>query len=93
MPLDSTRKPQRRHDLSVHESEGAFHVVDPGGTPLFRLNDTARALWDVCDGETSIDEMIDAAGQLFAAPSPVLRADVISAIEEFYAMGLLEAEQ
>jgi len=93
MPLDSTRKPLRRHDLSVSESEGVFHVVDQSGTPLFRLNDTARALWDVCDGETSIDEIISAAGQLFAAPTPVLRADVIQGIEEFYAMGLLEAER
>jgi len=93
MPMDSTRKPLRRHDLEVVEVDGAFDIVDRDGMSLYRLNDTARALWDVCDGETSIDEMIDAAGQLFDAPTPVLRADVIQGISEFYSRGLLEVDR
>lgn len=85
-------RPRRRTGLTLREGKAGFTVVDEGGATVATLNDTGLALWRVCDGDATVDEIVQAAAQLFAAPRSVIAADVSQAVEDFLARGLLEVE-
>ncbi|MHB1801823.1 MAG: PqqD family protein [Actinomycetes bacterium] len=61
---------------------------EPARTTLV-LNDTALALWELCDGQTSVQEMVDAVCALFAGPPERLRADVLDALDRLTDSGML----
>jgi hypothetical protein len=54
------------------------------------LNETALALWELCDGLTTSDEMVSAICVLFAAGQPDIAADVQRTLSEFETRHLLE---
>jgi hypothetical protein len=85
-------RPKRRAELTLRTAETGFEIVDESGATVAALNDTGVALWRVCDGDATVDEIVQAAAQLFDAPVAVISADVTRAIEEFRAQGLLEDE-
>jgi pyrroloquinoline quinone biosynthesis protein D len=64
--LMSEHLPRRRDGVKLRR-EGDAHIVwDPVGGPAHLLNETALAIWQLCDGETSPQEMVAASCMLFA---------------------------
>lgn len=83
------RRPRRTDDSSLHRlDEGAVLWRDQ---PLeaVTLNPTALALWELCDGQTSVDEMVTAVCAVFAIEPARARADVEVALAEMRAAGML----
>ncbi|MCZ3386141.1 MAG: PqqD family protein [Actinomycetia bacterium] len=85
-------RPMRRSGLTLRSTNAGFEVIDESGETVAALNDTGLALWRVCDGEATIEEIVRAAAQLFDAPVSVIEADISRAVEQFHAQGLLEVE-
>lgn len=83
-------RPMRRAGLTLSTDNNEFKVIDASGSTVAVLNDTGVALWRVCDGDATVDEIVRAAAQLFDASASVIAADVSHAIEDFRAQGLLE---
>lgn len=54
------------------------------------LDPTALALWELCDGETSVDEMTLAVCALFDAKPATVRPDITAVLDKLDAAGLLE---
>lgn len=75
----------RRTSLTVERRGPSGAVVDPG----VRLNETALALYELCDGQTGVDEMVDAVAELFGLPPAQARLDVESALADMVAVGLI----
>jgi hypothetical protein len=86
-PLD--RRPRRQSDVWVRRAEGENALVRPGGGRVHLLNDTALAIWDLCDGENRPDEMIAAICELCRAESDVIAKDVQRILDEFEQEGLI----
>jgi hypothetical protein len=55
------------------------------------LNETALALWELCDGGTTADEMVSAICVLFDADRRVIAADVQRILREFELCHLVES--
>jgi hypothetical protein len=83
-------RPCRRAGIQRHVEGGETVLVDPAANVEHVLNDTALALWELCDGETTVEEMVVAATGLFDAESPRLERDVLAALDAMTAQGLLE---
>lgn len=80
-----------RHPAAVHAttSEGA-HVLrrhDDGSEHL--LNETALALWQLCDGTVTAEEMIEGVCALFDAPREAIADDVGAALDQLWRAGLV----
>jgi hypothetical protein len=73
--------------LEVHD--GVTTLVGPSGD-RYVLNETASALWELCDGETGSDEMVSAICLLFDADQTVIANDVHRTLREFEHRRLLE---
>jgi len=77
-------RPRRSADRpSARSRTGA--VVAPG----VALNPTALALWELCDGSTSIEEMVSAVAELFALPTGQARRDVETALLQMLETGAI----
>ncbi|MGN6330767.1 MAG: PqqD family protein [Motilibacteraceae bacterium] len=57
------------------------------------LNTTAQAVWELCDGSTTMPEMVHALLTLFDAPEATIRHDVSEALIELSRHGLLSQPQ
>lgn len=82
--------PRRRGDLETHLGDGVHVLRRRDGYVEHMLNETALALWQLCDGTTTPDEMIDSVCQLFDAGRDAVAADVTAALAAMTEAGLLE---
>lgn len=81
--------PTRHHDLTLVRGPDGAVLVDVEAGPRLRLNDTAAAVWELCDGATTVREMLVAMGQLWAAPPSVLAKDVLPVVRDLVTAGSL----
>ncbi len=59
---------------------------DPAG---FDLNTSAYAIWNLCDGATTLQEMAEAIGELTSTTVSAALDEVSTAVEEFHRVGLV----
>jgi hypothetical protein len=76
----------------LRETGDEAAIYDPSTGTLFQLNATALAIWQACDGETTVDEITEALVTLTGLSSRNLRFDVDLAINALIDQGLLERE-
>lgn len=81
--------PQRNAEIELRRDDGVTALVQPGSETLHVLNDTALALWELCDGRTTAKEMVDAICVLFDASPRAVSDDVDRTLREFGALGLV----
>jgi len=80
--------PRSRQDLIVKELDGELLVYDEDSKKAFCLNGSSAAIWNMCDGQTSIATMVERAATLLALP--VDESYVSFALERLERDGLLE---
>lgn len=68
--------PVRRPDVSLVDEADRSRLVPLGGAETHVLNPTARAIWELCDGTTAPDEMVDAICQVFSVEPDRATQDV-----------------
>jgi hypothetical protein len=67
--------------------EALIMVVDR--KELHRLNDVGSRVFELCDGQTSVDAIVEAIVREFAVDAPTARADVEKFITELAAAGAI----
>lgn len=82
--------PLRRPELRLEATGGVHRVLDPRDGRTYALNPTALALWQLCDGTTQPDEMVEAICELFAVERRQAAADVERTLGRFTEAGLIE---
>ena len=65
-------------------------LCDLAGHQRCSLNETAAALWELCDGCTTVEEMADAVSLLFDVDRSDLVAGIDRALHELAAAGVIE---
>lgn len=83
-------RPLRRSEVWLREAPGEIAIYNPRDGGVHLLNETALAIWQLCDGETEPAEMVDAICELSKLPHEVVEEDVSRILSEFEAAGLLE---
>lgn len=79
--IDRAAVPCRTSDAVEREREGELLLFLDSHRPAFRLNSSARAIWELCDGHRSVFEISRELGRAFGVPAEALLADVKGAIE------------
>lgn len=80
--------PVRSSNLVV-ERAGDDHIVRRDAHEDFVLNPTAFALWELCDGQTTVSEMVDAVCDLFDVTRAQARHDVVGSVRHMKEVGIL----
>lgn len=87
--VDPGDHPRRAPSVNVLDRSGSAKLVDQAGDQVLGLNETALAIWDLCDGQTSIDEMVEAITAAFPVDESEARTDVEHVIETFASFAVL----
>lgn len=83
------KKPLRSSSVWLRQARGEMAIYDPSTGAVHLLNETAQAIWDLCDGETTVVEMVDAICALTGMHRDIVVEDVDRILTEFGAAGLL----
>ena len=85
----ATARPTRRPDVWLRRAGAENVAYDPSRRAVHVMNATAVAIWDLCDGETAPQEMIDAICEVSALPYDVVTEDVSRILSEFDDAGII----
>jgi PqqD family protein of HPr-rel-A system len=83
-------RPVRRKDVWLRNTKDEIAVYNPGTGDVYLLNETALAIWDLCDGDTLPDEMMNAICDVTSLPPEVVAEDVERILLEFDHAELIE---
>ena len=83
-------RPMRRKDVWLRQSKKENAVYNPATSEVYLLNDTALAIWHLCDGETRPEEMMNAICDLTGLPPEVVAEDLERILLEFDTAELIE---
>ncbi len=83
------RLPRRRDDVRLSDDATCSVLTDLRRGTSHVLNPTASAIWELCDGTTTLDELIDAICQVFSVPHGVALRDVAAALAQLEEAGLV----
>jgi PqqD family protein of HPr-rel-A system len=83
-------RPVRRTDVWLRNTKDEIAVYNPGTGDVYLLNETALAIWDLCDGETKPEEMMNAICDITSLPPEVVAEDVERILLEFDTAELIE---
>ena len=75
--------PARKPGVWLRQAEDENVVYDPDTSAVHLLNVTATAIWVLCDGATTPDEMVDAICELSGLPREVVVEDVRRILLQF----------
>lgn len=91
MPGSGGRPQHAQGTVLRQDADGRYSLRSgAGGCDGYLLNETALALWELCDGETTLQEMVSALSELFSADPQRIRQDVIDVLSELEQAQLLE---
>ena len=79
----------RRTDVVLVDDDERSMLVVPDQDGTYVLNPTARAIWELCDGDTLPAEMIEAICEAFAVSAERASADVDRTLEALIRAGLI----
>lgn len=83
--------PRRTNGVVLDRSEGEVTLRDGAGRALCVANDTAAAIWELCDGRTTVEEMVGAIRQIWQVDTATVTADVTRGLADLEAVGAIES--
>jgi len=89
--MDVTRA-ARRHGVREARILDDLHIEVPGSTEPIALNQSAAAIWELCDGKRTLSEIVGELASRYDAPRETLMAAVEATTKELQSAGALELE-
>jgi hypothetical protein len=85
--MSDQRQPRQVADAVVSR-RGMTSTLVAGGRSI-ELNGSALAIWELCDGITTVDEMVGAVVELTGIDEDHVAVDVAGVVEQFGRLGLV----
>ena len=86
---DAGTRLARRTGVSAVELDDNLAVYDEVGQLLILLNTSAATVWDLCDGETTLDEMRRLLTGAHLGPPAEIAEDVRQTVRKLAELGLV----
>jgi len=83
-------RPRRVGEVWTRNEGDQTAVFDPSSGRLTRLNPSALAIWELCDGETDQNEIVDALVELTGRIRTDVSAEVETTLLNLEQLGLLK---
>lgn len=80
---------KQNKDTAYRVLDGEAVIVDLESSELYSLNPTATVIWETCEEEVTLEEVVDRVVEEFEVEREVAEEDCIEFVEEFSENGLL----
>ncbi len=81
------QKPLRQQDFRLEKMDNELLLFNPKTTNILYLNETASLIWQLCDGQRSVPDMITMLIQTFPEAENSIKQDVEETITLFKTHG------
>jgi hypothetical protein len=71
------------------EVKGDISLYDARTEQVLVLNRTASDIWLLCDGQQTLDEIVEMIAQAYGVDASAIRGDVETVLEQFRAEGFI----
>lgn len=75
--------------IAESEVDGRISLFDPQSQEVSMLNDTASDVWRLCDGTSTLDQVIELMAKAYGVESDAVGDEVKATVKTFYDKGLL----
>jgi len=75
-------RPLPRPGVLAQQAEDDLVLLDVQAGSYFALNEVGARVWELCDGQRSFADILDAVGNEFDAPRDVIERDVRGLLED-----------
>jgi len=82
-------QPLRNPRVLLRQEGERGMAIDPASDVVHIMNATAVAIWTLCDGQTTPEEMVAAVCDLSKLPREVVEEDVLGILSEFERKNLI----
>ena len=87
---DMKSRPRQVGEVWVRRESDEAAIDDPLSGALHRLNPSALAIWELCDGDTTVEEMAAAIAEVTSLDMTSAAADVVTALDRLVDLRLVE---
>ena len=88
--MESTTVYRQAPDCLLEDMDGEMLLYQPRTAPTLHLNDSSAVIWNLCDGERSVGEIVDALREAFPEQASEIEADVSQVINELLKSAVLQ---
>lgn len=85
-----SKNPKQRPDFRLEPLDGELLLYHPGQTQIMYCNDTASLVWQLCNGQHSVPEIIKLLSEAYPEAADAIAADVESTLQQFAEHGAIE---
>lgn len=82
--------PKRVSNYSLEELDGELLLYHPTRSTILYLNKTASVVWSLCDGNYTVEQIIELISDAFCQDPEDISADVNSTLSKFIEAGSIE---
>ena len=84
-----TKKPKTSPDVTLQRIGNEAILHDRRNGRAHVINESAARLWELCDGQASLDQIVGAFASAYGMPSAELHDDVVYILTKFRQLGVL----
>ena len=67
----------------LEDMDGELLLYNPINSTTLHLNGPSAIVWNLCDGEVTVQQMIDAVREAYPDQSEQIEADIVSVVKDF----------
>ena len=87
--MKSTARPERVGEVWTRREGDQTAIFEPLSQRLIRLNPSALALWELCDGKTELSEVVEAVVELTGRSRADVASEVAATLDQLLKLGLV----
>jgi hypothetical protein len=87
--MEETAKPKRKPDYRLELLDNELLLYHPTETNIFYFNQTASLIWQLCDGQHSVAEIIELLKEAYPDAADTIPSDVTTTIQQFEEHGCI----
>jgi hypothetical protein len=90
--MEETAKPKRKPDYRLELLDNELLLYHPTETKIFYFNQTASLIWQLCDGQHSVSEIIGLLNNAYPEAVDTIPIDVANTLKQFEEHGCIKVE-
>jgi len=83
------KKPLRNQDFRLEKMDNELLLFNPKSTNILYLNETASLIWQLCDGQRNVTELVSLLTETFPEAGTNIKKDVEDTITLFKKHGAI----
>lgn len=81
--------PQRKEQIIAQKASNDFLLFNMHDGNYYSLNEVGRRIWELCDGNRSVAQLVEALASEFEAPAEILAKDALELLEQLQSGNLI----